>query len=161
MLKFLLATAIFLGGYSAIAQPSWISASQVVAQAQDTDAKVTQVKVTGELNDYDFAVTIDSPDTGCDRYADWWEVITPEGELLYRRVLLHSHVDEQPFERSGGPVAIEPGQEVIVRVHTSSDGYSKFARRGTAVSGFTAVTLAEDFANNLESVEPLPQNCAF
>ena len=121
MLKFLLATAILWGGYSAIAKPSWISTSQVVAQAEDTDAKVTQVEVTPEPNNYTFAVTIDSPDTGCDRYADWWEVITPQGELLYRRVLLHSHVDEQPFERSGGPVAIEPGQEVIVRVHMSSN----------------------------------------
>ena len=161
MLKTLLTIAIVSAGYLAIAKPLWISTPQVVAQAQNTDAKVTQVKVTGAPNDYTFAVTIDSPDTGCDRYADWWEVITPEGELLYRRVLLHSHVDEQPFERSGSPVAIEPQQEVIVRVHMSSDGYSRFARQGTAASEFAAVTLAEEFANNLESVEPLPQNCAF
>lgn len=124
-------------------------------------AKVVQVQATGEANNYTFAVTVSSPDTGCDRYADWWEVITPEGELLYRRVLLHSHVDEQPFERTGSPVTIQPQQQVIVRVHMSPDGYSPLAQQGSVASGFTEVTLSEEFAANLESVEPLPQNCAF
>ncbi len=64
---------------------------------QNSFAEVSEVEATGQANNYTLAVTVSSPDTGCDSYADWWEVITPEGELLYRRVLLHSHVDEQPF----------------------------------------------------------------
>ncbi len=91
-------------------------------------AKVLQVEATGKPNNYTFAVTVSSPDTGCDCYADWWEVITPEGELLYRRILLHSHVKEQPFRRTGGVVNIQPQQKVIVRVHMFPDGYSPIAQ---------------------------------
>ena len=129
--------------------------------AMNDIARVSNITVTGEPNNYIFAVTVSSPDTGCDRYADWWEVITPEGELLYRRVLLHSHVDEQPFTRTGGTVAIQPQQEVIVRVHINSDGYSTVAQKGTVESGFNEITLPTDFATQLASVEPLPTNCAY
>ena len=151
-----------LFGCSSIDRSQAVSTQPVIAMNQDRAiAKVTEVEATGSSNNYTFAVTVSSPDTGCDRYADWWEVITPEGELLYRRVLLHSHVDEQPFTRTGGTVDITPEQEVIVRVHMSDSGYSSNARQGNIQSGFTATTLESDFAANLESVEPLPQNCAF
>ncbi len=88
-------------------------------------------------------------------------MITPEGELIYRRVLLHSHVTEQPFRRTGGTVKIQPQQKVIVRVHMFPDGYSSIAQEGTVASGFSAVTLPSQFADSLATVEPLPQNCAF
>ena len=159
MTKIVLILVLILGGCSSIGQE--ILPSKAVMSQNNTTAKVVAVKPTGKSNSYTFAVTVNSPDTGCDRYADWWEVVTPEGELIYRRVLLHSHVDEQPFERTGGSVAIQPQQEVIVRVHMSPDGYSSLAQQGTVESGFAAVTLSEEFAANLESVEPLPKNCAF
>ena len=129
--------------------------------ATNNTAQVLKVEATGEANNYTFAVTVRSPDTGCDRYADWWEVITPSGELLYRRVLLHSHVNEQPFKRTGGVVKIQPQQKVIVRVHMSPDGYSLMAQQGTVESGFSPSALPEDFAASLANVEPLPTNCAF
>lgn len=129
--------------------------------ATNNSASISKVETTGEPNNYTFAVTVSSPDTGCDRYADWWEVITLEGELLYRRVLLHSHVDEQPFTRTGGTVAIRPQQKVIVRVHMNPDGYSPLALQGTVKDGFSKVILSNDFASSLASVEPLPTNCAF
>lgn len=43
--------------------------------------------------------------------------MSTDGKLLYRRVLLHSHVDEQPFTRSGGPVPIQTDSVVWVRAH--------------------------------------------
>ena len=150
--------------FSAVALSAIVSGCSRVNESQtllaQAIAEVTKVEATGQPNNYTFSVTIDSPDTGCDRYADWWEVITPQGELIYRRVLLHSHVDEQPFTRRG-VVAIQPEDDVIVRVHMFSDGYSPQAQQGSIQSGFIKVTLPQEGANNLKSVEPLPKNCAF
>jgi hypothetical protein len=159
MIKILCLVLILICTGCSIMNDSQIPPPQLVARANT--AKVLKVSATGEPNNYTFAVTVSSPDTGCARYADWWEVITPEGELLYRRVLLHSHVDEQPFTRRGGTVAIQPQQEVIVRVHMSPDGYSPIANQGTVEDGFSEVTLATDFATSLATVEPLPTDCAF
>ncbi|MEL6581144.1 MAG: hypothetical protein AAFQ14_15470 [Cyanobacteria bacterium J06621_12] len=150
---------IGLSGYFANSKIQNAEAQTIIAAANI--AKVLAVKARGSANNYTFAVTISSPDTGCDRYADWWEVVTPEGELLYRRVLLHSHVDEQPFTRTGGTVAVSPEQPVIVRVHMSDAGYSAIAQQGTVAAGFSEVQLPVDFALSLANVEPLPTDCAF
>lgn len=152
---------IFLGSSLIMDNSSILSQSAIAKKPNNTTARVLKVAATGKPNNYTFAVTVSSPDTGCDKYANWWEVVTPEGELLYRRVLLHSHVDEQPFTRTGGTVAIEPQQEVIVRVHMFPDGYSLMAQQGTVASGFSEVTLPSEWAVELESVEPLPRNCTF
>ena len=50
--------------------------------------------------------TVQSADTGWDRYADAWEVRTTDGDVLGTRVLAHPHVDEQPFARSLNDVEI-------------------------------------------------------
>ena len=99
-------------------------------------ADVVAVRTSGSPGAYSFAVTLQSPDTGCDQYADWWEVITPDGELLYRRVLAHSHVDEQPFTRSGGPVDVQSTTRVIVRAHMNDAGYGGVAFSGSEEAGF-------------------------
>jgi hypothetical protein len=124
-------------------------------------ADVISVQAFGESNQYTFSVGISSPDTGCEQYADWWEVISSEGELIYRRILLHSHVAEQPFVRSGGPVEIEPETEVILRAHLNPGGYGGKAFKGTVGSGFKEVDLAEDFRADLENHDPLPSGCDF
>ncbi|MEO1802147.1 MAG: hypothetical protein AAFR62_17305 [Cyanobacteria bacterium J06629_2] len=161
MMKRILSLALIVGFSGHLASPTLRNAeAQTVLAAADT-AKVVAVEATGTGSNYTLAVTISSPDTGCDRYADWWEVITPEGELLYRRVLLHSHVDEQPFTRTGGTVAVSPDQPLIVRVHMSDDGYSAIAQQGTVAAGFSEVQLPTDFASSLANDEPLPTNCAF
>ena len=162
MAKIFLALIIILSGCS-MSRESPISQSLTILTTIENSklAQVLKVGVTGAQNNYTFSVTVSSTDTGCDRYADWWEVITPKGELLYRRVLLHSHVDEQPFKRTGGLVKIKPQQKVIIRVHMSSDGYSPMAQQGTVKDGFSPVNLPENFAAILTSVEPLPKNCAF
>ncbi|NJL97889.1 MAG: hypothetical protein HC924_03185 [Synechococcaceae cyanobacterium SM2_3_2] len=131
------------------------------AQPLSPQAEVIAVEISGDPLAYQFAVTIESPDTGCDQYANWWEVLTPEGELLYRRILFHSHVDEQPFTRSGGAVALSPEQEVIVRAHLDPDGYGTQAMQGTVAEGFETVELPLDFAVDLASQDPVHPGCAF
>jgi hypothetical protein len=124
-------------------------------------ADVTAVRVAGEPGDYRFHVAISSPDQGCDQYADWWEVVTEQGDLVYRRVLLHSHVEEQPFERSGGPVGVDPDTVLWVRAHMHPGGYGGQAFTGTARKGFRAAVLEPTFAAELDQQPPLPDSCAF
>ena len=124
-------------------------------------ADILSVKVTSEPNAYQFAVEVFSPDTGCDQYADWWEVLSVEGRLLYRRVLLHSHVDEQPFTRSGGPVPIEQDTLVFVRAHMNTIGYGGQVLKGSITSGFESLEVDAGFAADVESMPPLPEDCAF
>ncbi len=124
-------------------------------------AKITSVSISGNINNYTFNVGIESPDKGCDQYANWWEVITEDGTLLYRRVLAHSHVNEQPFIRSGGPVKINETQKIYIRAHMNTSGYGIQAYSGSISEGFIEFELEENFAKNLESASPLPNGCAF
>ena len=124
-------------------------------------ADVLSVTASGKPGAYTFSVEIRSPDLGCQQYADWWEVIDEKGHLLYRRILLHSHVDEQPFIRSGGPVPIREGSVVWVRAHMNTDGYGGAAFKGSVRHGFTQTVLSPDFAAKLEQSPPLPEDCAF
>lgn len=124
-------------------------------------ADVLSINVTGESGSYQFAVEVSSPDTGCEQYADWWEVLSEDGQLLYRRVLLHSHVSEQPFTRSGGPVKIKADTVVFVRAHMNTVGYGGLLMVGTAQGGFNPVDVETGFGSRLERVPPLPEDCAF
>ena len=132
-----------------------------VAAEPAAHAGVTAVSAEGEPGSYDFTVTVLSPDKGCNQYADWWEVLSSDGELLFRRVLLHSHAGEQPFTRSGGPVDVQPDDTVIVRAHLSTTGYGGESLRGTVAAGFEVTALPEGFASNLERLDPQPPECAF
>jgi hypothetical protein len=124
-------------------------------------ADVVGVRVTGEPSDYTFHVSVRSDETGCDRYADWWEVLTPEGALVYRRVLTHSHPNEQPFERSGGPVPVAEADSLVVRAHLHPSGYVGDALAGSVAGGFAAAALEEGFAASLATTPPLPTGCLF
>ncbi len=128
---------------------------------QSQFADVLSVKATGNPGAYQFAVEISSPDTGCDQYADWWEVFTEDGQLLYRRVLLHSHVGEQPFVRSGGPVEIDADTVVYVRGHMNTTGYGGVVLKGTVQDGFKPAEVEAGLGSGLERVPPLPEDCAF
>ena len=128
---------------------------------QSESAAITAVAVTGEPGNYTFGVTIESPDTGCDQYADWWEVIRADGSLVYRRILAHSHVNEQPFSRSGSPVTIAPDEETIVRVHMNNSGYGEQVIRGSVEQGLMVKPLETSFSAELETTAPLPDGCAF
>ena len=70
-----------------------------------------------------FNVTVRHDDTGWDHYANRWDVVGPDGEVLGERVLLHPHENEQPFTRSLGGVVVPDGvTKVIVRAHDSEHG---------------------------------------
>jgi len=129
--------------------------------SQSELASVTSVVVTGEAGNYSFGVTVESPDTGCGQYADWWEVIRPDGSLVHRRILAHSHVDEQPFTRSGSPVNIASDEEIIVRAHMNNTGYGGQVIRGSVEQGLFANTLEASFAEELQQENPQPYGCAF
>jgi hypothetical protein len=128
---------------------------------QTAKADVTSASASGESGAYQFSVEISSPDLGCQQYADWWEVLDEQGQLIYRRILAHSHVNEQPFTRSGGPVSIEENTIVWVRAHMNPGGYGGTAFKGSVQTGFEAAELPPDFAMELEETEPLPDGCAF
>lgn len=127
-----------------------------------TSVIAKEVSISGAEDNYNFKVTLQSPDKGCSQYADWWEIINEKGsELIYRRVLLHSHVNEQPFTRSGGPVKIKSNEIIIVRGHMNNLGYGKMALKGSVSNGFKPIILDVDFGKELSGIAPLPSNCAF
>ncbi len=128
--------------------------SQAFADVVNVEARVSG---TG----YSFTVTLSSPDTGCEQYADWWEVLDTDGSLIYRRILAHSHVNEQPFARSGGPANIAAEQEVWVRAHMNNSGYGGKAYFGSFNDGFEENDFPENFGEGLASQAPLPSGCAF
>ncbi|MEM7548446.1 MAG: hypothetical protein AAF363_02145 [Bacteroidota bacterium] len=143
---------------------SILSACSISSSEEQNDASLAEIQgvnVSGKVSNYHFSVTVKSPDTGCDQYANWWEVLSENGELIYRRILAHSHVDEQPFTRSGGPVKIKDSDVVIVRMHMNNSGYSSLAMKGSAKGGFEKIILEEGFASEVELQAPQPDGCRF
>ncbi len=53
-----------------------------------------------------FRVELRHADTGWEHYANFWQVMGPDGKVLVDRVLHHPHVNEQPFTRSSSRVGI-------------------------------------------------------
>jgi hypothetical protein len=97
-----------------LARAAWAGEADVV------DAKVRRASDGA----YSFDVTVKSNDRGWNYYADAFEVLTPEGKLLGRRVLLHPHENEQPFTRDLYGVRIPPGVErVVIRARHKPKGY--------------------------------------
>ena len=91
--------------------------------AGEADVTAVDVKKTGD-NLYHFNVTVAHGDEGWDHYADAWDVLDPEGNVLGTRTLYHPHVKEQPFTRSLSGVRI-PGdvKRVTICAHDSVHKY--------------------------------------
>jgi hypothetical protein len=136
-------------------------------------ANVVSVEVaSGSDGAYALSVSIESSDIDCSEYANWWEVLTEDGALSYRRILEHSHTDangssdaDQPgntFTRLGGPVPIAADTVVLVRAHLSTGGYNGSVMRGNALEGFRqAPEIGADFATDVEDDPPQSTGCAF
>ena len=98
----------------------------------DADADVIFVKAIEQANNtWTFQVTVQHPDQGWEDYADGWDVVMPDGSVIkpdqamkFTRLLLHPHVNEQPFTRSQSGIVIPPGvTELRVRAHDIVNGY--------------------------------------
>lgn len=124
-------------------------------------ADIVSVQVNGKPGAYRFIVSIKSPDTGCQQYADWWEIVSEDGELLYRQLLAHSHVNEQPFGVAGGPVSIQADTAVWVRAHMRPGNYSGAAFKGSPRAGFSKAEPPAGFAETLAQSDPQPGHCEF
>ena len=130
------------------------------SDAAEPRADVLRVAAQGRPGAYPLAVSVRSPDRGCDRYTDWWEVVSADGRLLFRRIPMHSHPDEQPFTRPGGPVPIAAEETVIVRAHFHPTGYGGAVLRGSVARGFAPwPEVPRDFAEALAGEGPRPTEC--
>ena len=77
--------------------PALIFAGTAAADKADViDVTVKQIEATK----YEFHVTVDHWDDGWDHYANSWQVLAPNGDVLGTRKLAHPHVEEMPFTRS-------------------------------------------------------------
>jgi len=87
------------------------------AFAGEADVVDVNVRKTGD-GVYSFSVTLRHADTGWKHYADRWDVLDGSGNVLGKRVLLHPHVNEQPFTRGLSGVRIPKSiVKVTVRAH--------------------------------------------
>ena len=100
--------------------------------ASTPNADVTHVRAMQSADGrWTFHVTVSHPDTGWEDYADGWDVVLHDGTILkvqesdlFTRLLLHPHVDEQPFTRSQSGIIIpENILSVTVRAHDLVDGF--------------------------------------
>jgi len=128
---------------TAVPRPTPTAANSFSAVA---NADVLFVRaVQGEAQSWTFYVTVQHPDTGWDDYADGWDVLLPDGMVVkpdpdseFTRLLLHPHVDEQPFTRSQSRIIIPADvTQVTVRAHDLVDGFGgrEVVVDLTAVSG--------------------------
>ena len=131
------------------------------ASIASPSANVIAVSTSGSEFSYNFAVTLRSDETGCAQYANWWEVLRSNGTLAYRRILVHSHPDTQPFKRSGGSVNIAYDEIVYIRAHFNKLGYKGDVFKGSVKEGFSKT---EDNISKTAKVElqlPQPNGCLF
>jgi len=84
------------------------------------DAMIVDAKIQA-MGDRKFQihVTLEHADTGWDHYANRWDVLDADGNLLGSRTLHHPHVNEQPFTRSLS-LTIPPGVAKVTIVASDS-----------------------------------------
>ncbi|RYH08302.1 hypothetical protein [Tropicimonas sp. IMCC6043] len=88
-------------------------------------AVIEAVEARPGASGWTFSVTLRHDDTGWEDYADGWRVLAPDGTVLGTRVLVHPHVNEQPFTRSLANVDIPRDiREVAIEASTRVEGWS-------------------------------------
>jgi hypothetical protein len=88
-------------------------------------AQVIFVRATqGNDGLWKFDTTVRHNDEGWDHYADAWQVVDSEGNVLTERVLTHPHDTEQPVTRGQSNIDIPSGlTQVIVRAKCNVHGF--------------------------------------
>ena len=108
-------------------RPTWLALAFLFWSVPVAAGEVEVVKAElFPLGDgiYRASVTLRHADEGWDHYADRWEVLDSEGNLIAVRELAHPHENEQPFTRSLGGISIPSDvSEVVVRGRDSRHGY--------------------------------------
>jgi len=95
-----------------------------VVQANEVEIVNASFRYSGG-GEWSVDVTLRHADTGWDQYADAWRVVADDGKVLGTRTLVHPHVDEQPFTRGLGGVAIPADMTTVyVEAHDSVHGWS-------------------------------------
>jgi len=103
-----------------------LSALLIATSATANSPKVVAVNAHKSGSTWGFDVTLKHADEGWDHYADGWGVYLMDGTELGYRVLVHPHVNEQPFTRSLSGVKIPKGtKSVIIRPHDKVHGVGK------------------------------------
>jgi hypothetical protein len=93
-----------------LASAAWAGEADVIAATATQDIRGT----------WTVSATILHADTGWEHYADRFDVLDDEGNLLGSRTLFHPHVDEQPFTRSLNALAIpDEVTTITVRAYDS------------------------------------------
>ncbi|MBO0344404.1 hypothetical protein J0X15_04140 [Roseibium sp. CAU 1637] len=98
-------------------------AATSVASAGEVEINAVVVERQGDSLRFD--VTLFHQDEGWDHYADLWQVESQSGKVLAERVLLHPHVNEQPFKRSLSGVKIPSELNVVfIRARDTRHGFA-------------------------------------
>jgi len=84
---------------SALFTISTLIISPNTAIAGEADVLDAKVHALGN-GQYRIDVTVEHSDDGWDHYANRWDVLGPDAQLLGERILAHPHDNEQPFTRS-------------------------------------------------------------
>jgi len=92
------------------------------------DLDYAQVQFVRATQDSDglwtFNTTVRHNDEGWDHYANAWQVVDLDGNLLAERILTHPHDNEQPFTRNQSNINIPPDTiQVIVRAKCNGHGF--------------------------------------
>ena len=134
--------------------PSYVAAKNYYAAIANVSASKSPLGAG-----YSLLVTIKSSDENCNHYVNWWEAVSEDGELLYRRIFGHPHSKEQPFSR--GRFVESIGYETIfyIRAHMHPTGYSNMGMKGSIKTGFREEELPSRFAKHLANEGRMPANC--
>lgn len=97
----------------------------IVSAANDVQIFAVTV-IHQSQNEYLVNVTLEHHDTGWEHYADEWRIVDQQGIILGTRVLLHPHVQEQPFTRALSNVKLNDKHTVIyIEAHDKQHGWAK------------------------------------
>ena len=111
------------------------------------DVEVVSAELVAQGAAWQVNVTLRHADTGWDHYADAWRLVSPGGDMLGTRTLLHPHVDEQPFVRSGGPDLM-----ILDILMPDMDGYEVLGEL-RAFSELPVIAVSASISNSAKALE--------